>query len=325
MEKIDLFKGYLRLEDEFGLSGINDVLAGLAPVFEHPKGNTLRFSKALEGLPPAVASTIDLDRDAPRIGVESDLTPAGLEQLRKVLLELRPWRKGPFEVFGIDLDTEWQSNIKWNRFAGKIGPLKNRRVLDIGSSNGYYMLRMAAQEPRMVLGVEPQHSFYFQYHALQHYAGLDNLFTLPITFDALPVTREGFDTVFCMGVLYHRRSPLDMLRGIHDCMAKGGELVLENLVIESHDDLCLFPEDRYAKMRNVFFIPSLKAMESWLKRTGFADIRCVDISSTTLDEQRKTPWIQTESLDDFLDPEDGTRTVEGYPAPVRAVFVAKAV
>lgn len=325
MEKIDLFKGYQRLENEFELSGINDLLTGLAPVFENPKGNTLKYTKAMEALPKAVASTIDLDRDILRIGAASDLTQAEQEQLHQALFQLCPWRKGPFELFGIDLDTEWQSYIKWNRFANKIGSLTNRRVLDIGSSNGYYMLRMAAQQPKMVLGLEPQHSFYFQFHALQRYIGLGNLFSLPIPFDAMPVTREGFDTVFCMGVLYHRRSPLDMLKGIHDCMVKGGELVLENLVIDSHDDLCLFPEDRYAKMRNVFFLPSLKAMESWLKRTGFADVRCIDISSTTLEEQRKTPWIQTESLDDFLDPNDSARTVEGYPAPVRAVFVAKAV
>jgi len=183
---------------------------------------------------------------------------------------------------------------------------------------------MASQKPRMVLGLEPQHSFYFQFQALQHYLGLDNIFSLPISFDAMPVTEKAFDTVFCMGVLYHRRSPMDMLIKIHNMMEEKGELIVENLVLNNHDDLCLFPEDRYAKMRNVFFIPSLKVMESWLKRSGFKDVRCIDISLTTLEEQRKTSWIQTESLDDFLDPYDRTLTVEGYPAPVRAVFVAKA-
>ena len=325
MDRTDLFKGYERLENQFALEGIHELLATLAPFFDEPKGNTLKYTRALEGLPEGIASAVALDRDAPMIGLAGDLGPGQARQLRQALVQLCPWRKGPFEVFGIDLDAEWQSNLKWNRFAGSISPLTHRRVLDIGSSNGYYMFRMAAQNPGLVLGLEPQHTFYFQFHAMNHYARQANLFTLPIAFDAMPVTRQFFDTVFCMGVLYHRRSPLGMLRKIHDMMQKGGELVLENLVLNSREDLCLFPEDRYAKMRNVFFIPSLKVMESWLKRAGFEGVRCIDISVTTPGEQRKTDWIQTESLDDFLDPRDRGRTVEGYPAPVRAVFTAQAV
>lgn len=325
MGTIDLFKGYDRLESEFNLQGINAMLAELVPLFDTPKGNTLKYTRALEDLPDTMASIVNLDRDAPLIGVSEDLETGQQKELSQALVKLSPWRKGPFEVFGIDLDAEWQSNIKWNRFINRISSLKDRRVLDIGSSNGYYMFRMTRQNPRLVLGLEPQHAFYFQFHAMNHYAGQKNLFTLPISFDAMPLTGEPFDTIFCMGVLYHRRSPLEMLSKIYDMMRRGGELVLENLILEGQEDLCLFPRDRYAKMRNVFFIPSLKVMESWLTRVGFVDIHCIDISQTTPGEQRKTPWIQTESLIDFLDPQDRSRTVEGYPAPVRAVFTAKAV
>lgn len=324
MGRIDLFKGYNRLEAEFELRGIDATLADLKPLFDNPKGNTLKYIRALENLPDKVASIVNLNRDAPQIGVPDDLDVGQQKKLNHSLLELCPWRKGPFEVFGINLDAEWQSNIKWNRFVSKISSLKDRRVLDIGSSNGYYMFRMTEQNPRLVLGLEPQHAFYFQFNAINHYAGQKNLFSMPIAFDAIPVTGNSFDTIFCMGVLYHRRSPLDMLSKIKDMMRPGGELVLENLVLESQEDFCLFPQDRYAKMRNVFFIPSLKVMESWLARVGFVDVRCIDISPTTPGEQRKTPWIQTESLIDFLDPQDRSRTVEGYPAPVRAIFTAKA-
>jgi tRNA (mo5U34)-methyltransferase len=324
MGKIDLFKGYDRLEAEFELQGIDITLDELRNLFDNPRGNTLKYTRALESLPVTVASIVNLDLNAPQIGEPGDLDVDQQRTVNKALLELCPWRKGPFEIFGIDLDAEWQSNIKWNRFISKISSLKDRRVLDIGSSNGYYMFRMTRQNPRLVLGLEPQHAFYFQFHAMNHYAGQKNLFSLPIAFDAMPVTKNSFDTIFCMGVLYHRRSPLDMLDKIHSMMRPGGELVLENLILESHDDLCLFPQNRYAKMRNVFFIPSLKVMESWLSRVGFVDISCIDISPTTPGEQRKTPWIQTESLIDFLDPQDRSKTVEGYPAPVRAVFTAKA-
>ncbi|MEY8213807.1 MAG: DUF1698 domain-containing protein, partial [Colwellia sp.] len=32
----------------------------------------------------------------------------------------------------------------------------------------------------------------------------------------------------------------------------------------------------------------------------------------------------TQSLSDFLDPQDKNKTIEGYPAPQRAIFIANA-
>jgi tRNA (mo5U34)-methyltransferase len=214
--------------------------------------------------------------------------------------------------------------MKWERLIHHISNLQGRRILDIGSSNGYYMFKMSACNPLMVLGVEPQSTFYFQYLTLQKFLKQENVFCLPVPHDQLPKMDKYFDTVFCMGVLYHRKSPVQMLKDICDSMRSGGELVLENLIINSKKNFCLFPKDRYAKMRNVFFIPDLLVMESWLLRAGFTNIRCVDITKTSFEEQRKTRWIQTETLKDFLDPNDFDKTVEGYPAPVRAIFIATA-
>jgi tRNA (mo5U34)-methyltransferase len=101
-----------------------------------------------------------------------------------------------------------------------------------------------------------------------------------------------------------------------------GELVLETLVIEGDDRQILMPKHRYAKMRNVWFIPSCDALALWLKRCNFENVRCVDINLTTTQEQRATDWMHFESLADFLDPGDPGKTIEGYPAPRRAVFVA---
>ncbi|MBU1341037.1 MAG: tRNA 5-methoxyuridine(34)/uridine 5-oxyacetic acid(34) synthase CmoB, partial [Proteobacteria bacterium] len=258
------------------------------------------------------------------IGDQSDLSRKESLLLSKSLEQLCPWRKGPINLFGISIDSEWQSWMKWERLVPHLGNLKGRRILDIGSSNGYYMFKMAAHDPLMVLGVEPQDAFYFQYLALQKFLRLKTVFCLPVPHDKLPKMDKYFDTVFCMGVLYHRRSPIRMLKDICDSMTPGGELVLENLIIDSKQNMCLFPKDRYAKMRNVFFIPDLLVMESWLLRAGFTNIRCVDVTKTSFKEQRKTKWIQTESLKDFLDPDDPGKTVEGYPAPVRAIFIAQA-
>lgn len=291
---------------------------------DNAKGNYLKFKVVLETMPAFKPSFIDLESRAVIIGDSADLSLEDYRLIKDALEKLCPWRKGPFNLFGILIDSEWQSWMKWERLIHHITNLEGRRILDIGSSNGYYMFRMAACNPSMVLGLEPQSNFYFQYLALQKYLNQENVFCLPVSHDQLPRMDKYFDTVFCMGVLYHQKSPVQMLKDICDSMRSGGELVLENLVINSKENFCLFPKCRYAKMRNVFFIPDLLVMESWLLRAGFTNIRCVDITKTSLKEQRKTKWIQTETLEDFLDPNDPDKTVEGYPAPVRAIFIATA-
>ncbi len=291
---------------------------------DQAKGNYQRFKSVVESLEDYVPSKVDLRGNHVCVGDEADILPEEKERLREQLVQLCPWRKGPFNLFGVEVDTEWQSWMKWDRLLPHLPELQGRRILDIGSSNGYYMFRMAAENPLFVLGLEPQSSFYYQYLAVQKFLGQANVFCLPIPHDQLPGMDQYFDLVFCMGVLYHRKSPIEMLKNIHDSLKKGGHIVLENLVIDSKENLCLFPRNRYGKMRNVYFIPDLLAMESWLARAGFSEIRCVDVAKTSLEEQRRTDWIQTESLEDFLDPNDPNRTIEGYPAPIRAVFIARA-
>ncbi|MCG8683814.1 MAG: tRNA 5-methoxyuridine(34)/uridine 5-oxyacetic acid(34) synthase CmoB [Desulfobacterales bacterium] len=291
---------------------------------DNAKGNFLRFQTVVDSLPNIEPGSIDLSAKAVRAGNSEDLPDSTADLLLKGLKDLCPWRKGPFDLFGIHIDTEWQSWMKWERLAPHLPDLSNRKILDIGSSNGYYMFKMAEYKPMFVLGLEPQSSFYYQYKAVQKYLNIENVFCLPIPYHQLPLMDGYFDLVFCMGILYHRKSPVEMLKQIYDSLSKGGQIVLENLVLDSRQNYCLFPDDRYGKMRNVFFIPDLAAMESWLKRAGFSNIRCVDVTTTSITEQRRTDWIQTESLEDFLDPNDPSKTIEGYPAPVRAVFMAEA-
>ena len=293
-------------------------------IFHHSKkGGDL--ARALDRLPDTTPSSIDVDHDRVRIGIADDLDGGQAETLLTILQELKPWRKGPFDVFGIALDSEWNSAIKWNRLADHLGPQTGKRVLDIGSSCGYYMFRMAARMPALVIGVEPYLNFYLQYLVLSRYLSFPGLVCLPLKLEEMPDMHRCFDTVLCMGILYHRRSPLDTLLSINGMMAPGGLLVLETLIIEGDTETALFPEKRYARMNNIFFIPTVKCLEHWLKRCGFDQIRCVDISRTTSAEQRRTDWIDSQSLADFLDPDDPGKTVEGYPAPVRAMVLANAL
>lgn len=282
------------------------------------------LAHALDKLPDVTPSSIDTDQARIRIGTAQDLDDSQSTALSRALNGLRPWRKGPFEIFGIRLDSEWDSAMKWDRLAGHLGAQAGKRVLDIGSSCGYYMFRLAARQPALILGLEPYLNYYFQFLALARYLALPAVHGLPLKLEELPDLRRCFDTVLCMGILYHRRAPLDTLLQIHRLMVPGGQLVLETLVMEGNGEVALFPKKRYAGMNNVYFIPTVACLSHWLGRCGFDNIRCVDVSKTTLAEQRRTEWIDTQSLADFLDPSDPQKTIEGYPAPVRAMVLAGA-
>lgn len=317
----------LERAERLGLGPWKDALAELIAAKTRmiaADGKGRRYLANAATLPEIAPSALELAADRVRIGAAEDLAAGQAEALRSALENLRPWRKGPFSLFGIDLDSEWDSSLKWNRLAGHIASLAGRRVLDIGSSNGYYLLRMAAHKPQLALGVEPYLTYYFQFQLLQHYARRPEIYTLPATFEELPTLEGYFDTVFSMGVLSHRRSPLDTLTAMRRVLRRGGQLVLETLVLPGADELVLCPEERYAKMNNVYFLPTVRVLQNWLRRCGFSDGRCLDVSLTTPEEQRATPWVGTESLTDFLDPVDPSRTVEGYPAPRRAILLAEA-
>jgi tRNA (mo5U34)-methyltransferase len=245
---------------------------------------------------------------------------AGIEQL---LRNLMPWRKGPYSLYGIDIDCEWRSDMKWDRVLPHLSPLAGRTVLDVGCGSGYHMWRMVGAGARLVVGIDPTQLSLCQFEAVRKLLGNDTrAHLLPLGIEQLPPL-NAFDTVFSMGVLYHRRSPLDHLWQLKNQLVRDGELVLETLVVEGDENTVLVPGERYAAMRNVYFIPSAQALKQWLKKCGFTDVRTVDSCITTPEEQRRTAWMTTESLADFLDPHDATKTREGYPAPRRAVFIAR--
>ncbi|MEN0108998.1 MAG: tRNA 5-methoxyuridine(34)/uridine 5-oxyacetic acid(34) synthase CmoB, partial [Pseudomonas sp.] len=227
-----------------------------------------------------------------------------------------------FHLFGVHIDTEWRSDWKWDRVSPHID-LTGKRVLDVGCGNGYYQWRMLGAGADSVIGIDPNWLFFCQFQAVQRYLPNLRAWHLPFALEDLPAGLEGFDTVFSMGVFYHRRSPIEHLLALKDCLVKGGELVLETLVIEGDVNQVLVPEDRYAQMRNVWFLPSVPALELWLRRAGFSEVRCVDVSVTSVDEQRSTEWMRYQSLSHFLDPDDHSKTVEGLPAPMRAVITAR--
>jgi tRNA (mo5U34)-methyltransferase len=291
-------------------------------------GDLPKWQGVLNQLPDLVPSILDF-KDRVQIGAPADCSVEQREQLKQLLMGLHPWRKGPYDLFGLNIDTEWRSDLKWQRLQAEIEPLTDRLVLDVGCGNGYHCWRMFGDGARRVIGIDPSPRFICQFYALKHFAEkiqADNpVDILPLGIEAMPHELRAFDTVFSMGVLYHRRSPMDHIRELKDLLRPGGQLVLETLVIDSKDEnRALVPEGRYAKMRNVWFIPSPATLLSWLRKNGFRNAACISVCPTTYEEQRRSEWMTFESLADFLDSENPALTAEGHPAPVRAIFTATA-
>lgn len=285
-------------------------------------GDIPRWRDALAQLPDVASHTRFLDRSA--VGCEGPIETHTREQLEQALRGLHPWRKGPFELFGVHIDTEWRSDWKWQRVAPALEPLDGRRVLDVGCGSGYHCWRMLGAGAREVIGIDPTPLFVLQFKAIHHYLGGDNIHLLPVAMEQIPRPLRAFDTVFSMGVLYHRRSPMDHLLELRDVLRPGGQLVLETLIVEGDRDTVFVPPGRYARMGNVWFLPSADALCAWLEKLGFTSPRIVDVNITSTDEQRSTDWMQFHSLAQFLDPEDPTRSIEGHPAPMRVVVTANA-
>lgn len=293
-----------------------------ARFYNRPHGELVGWESIINALPQLTPSEIHYDRPAVTIGSSDQITDTQRERLVAALKMLMPWRKGPFELFGIDVDTEWRSNLKWDRVEPHIQPLKGRRVLDVGCGNLYYCWRMLAQQPELIVGVDPSHKFLMQFQIFKRFVPEAPLHFLPLRSEDLPERMEVFDTVLSMGVFYHRRSPFDHLEELKQALRPGGELVLETLVIDGGLHEVLVPQDRYAQMRNVWFLPSCDTLVAWLERMGFVNVRIINVAQTTIEEQRRTEWMQFHSLEQYLDPNDHNLTIEGYPAPKRVVILA---
>ena len=321
---IDYAPFFERLRQEEALLGWAEALPSRIEkgLSETRYGDLPRWKQALAALPDMSSCEALLDQDTLQV-LSTDDSPDE-HALTEALQGLHPWRKGPFQFFDCYIDTEWRSDWKWQRVQPHLSSLDGRKVLDIGCGSGYHCWRMRAAGADLVIGIDPTPLFICQFFALQKYVQDPNISVLPMGIEHLPEKLRFFDTVFSMGILYHRRSPFDHLLQLRDLLRPGGELVLETLIIDGGPGDTLVPEGRYGKMGNVWFLPSADTLISWLHKAGFKNPRCVDINQTSLEEQRSTEWMRFQSLADFLDPEDRSRTVEGHPAPIRGVFIAEA-
>lgn len=241
------------------------------------------------------------------------------EQFWSACEKLIPWKKGPFHFDSGSIDGEWRSDFKWNRFKGHLGDLTNKKVLDVGCNNGYFMFELAKFNPALVLGIDPIPRCQAQFQLVNKVLKNDNLKFELLGVEHTKHFRSLFDTILFMGIIYHHRHPLEQLIDLREALVPGGEIILETIGIPGDDSTALFPEDRYAGMKNIYFIPTLSCTVNWMKKAKLVDVEVIADTDMTEEEQRTTKWNPEnfKTLRDSLDPNDKTKTIEGHPAPRR--------
>lgn len=280
--------------------------------------NILPYQEAIKNLPQYENVEVSLG-DSVAINIPT-LTQDQSFQIKETALLMKPWRKGPFQINELFIDSEWQSQIKYNLLEPYFN-LKDKIVGDIGCNNGYYLFRMLTHKPKKLIGFDPSAIYYSQFQYLNHFIQSDIVYEL-LGVEHVEFYEHKFDTLFCLGVLYHRSDPVAMLKSLFKGLNKGGELILDTFMIDGEEEICLTPKDRYSKIPNIYFVPTVPALINWCMRAGFESVEILETMVTDVEEQRKTEWIDTQSLEDFLDPNDKTKTVEGYPAPKRVYIKA---
>lgn len=290
--------------------------------FTQEKKGFLRFREPLLSLAGITAQSFDFTSDVVRIGHADELEVDDLLKVNAAMRAFMPWRKGPFEVFGIAIDAEWQSQRKWDRVRSVLPSLQGKVIADIGCNNGYYMFRMAAQNPAAVLGFEPFVQHYFAGQALIGLADQDTLHIEPFGVEDIGLFPASFDLIFLMGIIYHRISPVEMLRDLKKAIRPGGTLIVESQAIPGDLPVALFPAKTYAKVPGTYFVPTGPCLINWLSRAGFTNIELFAEHPMSQEEQRQTAWMTFESYSNFIDPDNPALTIEGYPAPWRVYVKA---
>lgn len=304
------------------IHSLNKILEKKRQWVNQAKKGFLRYREPFLSVSHLRARQNNFAGDTVTIGGADEISPGERKLVRQVLQGFMPWRKGPFRIFDIDIDAEWQSQRKWNRMLPQLPDLGNKIIGDIGCNNGYYMFRMLPYQPRLVLGFEPYVQHYYTFRTLNGFVRNEDLRIELLGIEHLPLFPNCFDVLFCLGIIYHRRSPLDALHDVFNALKPGGTLLLESQAIAGEDPVALFPEKTYAKVPGTWFVPTASCLKNWLLRCGFTEVKQFCMHPMSNLEQRRTDWMTFESYDDFIQQDNPALTIEGYPAPWRVFFSA---
>ena len=206
---------------QLGTSAISDLRSDF-----YQKNLSNQWYQKLRPLKESISQikTDFLENSSPRvkIGRAGELDAPQAKLLQSLCEHLIPWRKGPYDVFGISIDAEWDSSIKWSRLKPHLN-VRGKKVCDIGSNNGYFMWKLLEESPDLVVGLEPVTKHWACFEIFKGFLNKSvPAFMEPMGVEYLSLYPKFFDTILCLGIYYHRRDPLVMLKEIFDALARGG-------------------------------------------------------------------------------------------------------
>lgn len=276
------------------------------------------WQKILLELPSPLDKTVEMSSE---VKIDFDWTPKDSVETKDLLLQLAPWRKGPFSINDVFIDSEWCSHFKWDRFLELNVDLNDKTVLDVGSGNGYYGFRMLGLGAKEVLCLEPNLTHFSQFLAINNFAQSKKIQMLPERLESIEIDKPYFDVIFSMGLLYHQRDPGEHLRLLASHLKKEGRIVIETIVTPEDYEEVLVPSDRYANMPNVWSVHNEIGLEKIILEQGLEIIDSTEAVMTTVEEQRATQWMPFRSFESALEEGNPERTIEGFPAPLRKFVV----
>ena len=285
-------------------------------------GNLNKWIKILNSLPIIPTNYLDYFGSSITIGEKDEINEVQIKTLEKELLKLSPWRKGPFNIFGLEIDSEWCSDKKWQRIQSHLPNIKGMKIADIGCSNGYYSYKLLGLKPDLIVGMDKTALYVMQFLALKFYTKqIQELVVLPCSSEEFDFKKINFDLVLSMGILYHSKNPCNHLNSLKQLVKKNGYIILETIISNLPDNIDVNKNQTYAGMKNIGTIFTKKNLNDLMISNGFKNIEIVNDSFTDSSEQRSTKWMNGKSLREFILPNGNT--LEGYPPVCRSIFVAQ--
>ncbi len=219
------------------------------------------------------------------IQVEGNLKKMNNKQeiVKKVakLASVQPWHHNYLLPENIqtrpDLSKTLAGNIgKWERLSIILGHINllNKKVLDIGCSDGYYSMKIAEAKAKQVIGIDINDKRIEKALFIKSLLGLNNVDFYADTIDVINQKSHGkYDLILCLGFLHRYHNPYELLQ----ILGAKTEMLLLEWKLPKHSKFCtasmeLAIDNRYGIDENniSYFFPTFKFVETMLTNNGFS-------------------------------------------------------